>query len=186
MSNSRVWLFRGLVVVAIGLMLVTWFQRWWNLDIYEIDKGWMRIYPYGLRHNIPAEYYTLSGGAADLPAWFTPLAFVFLAACIVGLLLSMWLTRRREGKWLLGAVGVAYFFVPVVMAIVATIKLAPVDIPLQGRAFYSLGGYFESQVCSRLEWAWYAAFGVGLFCIVLALLRDNIIGKPELDVQGNA
>jgi len=49
MGNVRVWLFRGLVAIAAGLMLASWFMPWWSCDIEALFvKDAAIIHPYGL------------------------------------------------------------------------------------------------------------------------------------------
>ena len=46
MSISRVWLFRGLVVVCAAVILISWNMPWWNANIYEIGPEAVQIRPW--------------------------------------------------------------------------------------------------------------------------------------------
>ena len=48
MGNSKIWLFRGLVLVGIGLLLLSWFMPWWSINVYEIGPDAAVIRPWGL------------------------------------------------------------------------------------------------------------------------------------------
>ncbi len=51
MSNARVWLFRSLILIAIGLLFVSWFLPWWKCTTPAME-GWVRIRPWGLENNL--------------------------------------------------------------------------------------------------------------------------------------
>ena len=44
-----VWLFRVFVLVAAGMMLVSWLLPWWTVDIESFGNNMVQIRPWGLR-----------------------------------------------------------------------------------------------------------------------------------------
>ncbi len=178
MGNAKVWLFRALIVIGLAMLVGTWLSSWWSMDISRLGNSVVNIYPTGLQHKLTPEYFVLAHGAADMPAWFTPFAWCFLAALVVGLVLSMWL-KGIWGRLLLAAVGFGQFCTPIGMLIVAGLKLTSAGMPLQGDSYYTAGGYYETAISTSLQPAWFVALGVGVYIMLLALLRERIIGKPK-------
>ena len=101
MSRFRLWLFRGLVAIAAGLMIASFIMPWWIADITHKIMGpiaTIKVYSYGLSHNLVelADYIA----ADETPFYQTVLAWVYLAASVGLILFSTWL-KGRKGSWLL-------------------------------------------------------------------------------------
>ncbi len=47
MSNTRVWLFRFLLVIGAGLLVAAWFLPWWRIDVILVNN-WAVGHPWGL------------------------------------------------------------------------------------------------------------------------------------------
>ena len=187
MGNSKVWLFRGLVIVAAGLMVVSWILPWWGADAADIGKNVVIIHPYGLEQHL-GEFAVYIAGS-EMPVWFAPLMWTYLGLCIAALLFSLFASEKRVGlgkfklslpKLLIGGVGLSYIIVAVVAIIVAAIRTGAFDLPLQGSTSFTVGPERVS-IDASLRFGYYMAYAVGLSCIALALLRDKIIGKPKLE-----
>ena len=187
MNNIRVWLFRILVIIAAGLMVLSWMLPWYMAHAYgffEVPDG-VIIHPYGLELNL-GEYSGYARGA-DMPVWFAPLMWVYLAICIIALLYSMWFrqTKIKMGKrtlnlsrLLIGIVGASYIIVAVLALIVAAIRtgdyfnmklLEPVIIQ----------EYPEVWVEGSFLIGYYLVYGTGILCVIIALLGDRITGRTK-------
>ena len=179
MNRSRVCLFRSLIIVAIGLMLLSWFMPWWTCDILGLPLfNAVTIHPWGLS-NILGEWIDWIVDALP-PWWLSVIAWIFLPSCIGFLLYSLGM-RGKKGKLLLGGVGCAYIAYAVAAVIYAAISTGDFGLSLQGYSFIheDMGVPWETAVYAKLLPGYYLAHGVGVLCIVLALLRDRIIGKDK-------
>jgi len=96
LSINRVWLFRSLVIVAIGLILLSWFMPWWRADIIMLNN-WAQIRPYGLELDpFTAGYFP----SAKMPAYFAPLIWTYFAIIMILMVFSLFVKDRilRLGK----------------------------------------------------------------------------------------
>jgi len=193
MSKIRVWIFRGLVGIAAGLMITSWLLPWWSCTIAQIGFSPVaQIYPYGLWLNMEeiGGYLDYLKGA-EMPAFFAPLIWAYLGLCIALLLSSLFVKEKtfNLGKFrfslpkvLIGGVGLSYIIVAVLAVIIAAIRTgAYFQTPLQGQFTINIGDPFVSSAFTSLEFGYWLACGVGPLLIVLALLRNKIIGKARLN-----
>jgi len=190
MGNFRVWLFRGLVIIAAGLMLLSWFLPWWSCDVEALNvKDAVVIHPYGLDIVIHIFSY-VSWASTVMPGFFAPLMWTYLGLAIAALLIGAWIKDKSIGllgrkfnlsKLLIGVVGFSYIVVVIVAVIVITVNARSGGLtnPL-GRTFIVVGLTESTWVSARLLFGYWLACGVGPLLIVLALLRDRIIGKAKL------
>ncbi len=190
MSRARVWLLRSLVIVGAGLMLLSWFLPWWGCRVppeYFV-KDVVVIHPWGLEQNLGPYAQYIYG--SEMPVWFAPLAWIYLGICIALLLFSLLAKEKAVslGKFkfslpqvLIGGVGLSYIVVVVIAVIVIAIRAGDFfDTPLQGHIFIDLGeAGLVVGAWTSLRLGYWLACAVGPFCVVLALLRDKIIGKPS-------
>jgi len=185
MNNTRTWLFRFLVIVAAGLMILSWFLPWYVAYAYgyfEVPNG-VIIHPYGLELNL-GEYAGYARGA-DMPVWFAPLMWVYLAICIIALISSMWLKHKeiKIGKrtlnlssLLIGLVGFSYIVVGVLALIVAAIRTGDYfDMKLLEPCM--IQEYPEVWVSGSFQLGYYLVYGVGILCLVTAFIRGRIESK---------
>jgi len=183
-GSWRLWLFSALVAVAVGLMVASFIMPWWTADIDPEDGSpiidAIRVYGHGLQHSLPIAYrmYIIED---ETPFYQTVLAWVYLGVSAGLVLLSIWL-KGRKGGWLLGGIGLIYIAYAAIAAFVVIAgRLREVDISLQGQSFFFVpseeGGAF---IDSTLRFGYYLAYASGLTCLVLALFRNKIIGKPKL------
>ena len=188
MSNTRVWIFRVLVLVGAGLMLYTWFQPWWTAYIVELDVTAVTVFPYGMELDMGGYEYWVAGAEDAMPGWFTPFMWVYLALCMVALLYSLVASSAKGisiGKIrlslpqvLVGGVGLSFVVVVVSAVIVIAIQSGNFyDAPLQGTIFVTKSRDEASYVETGLKFAYWLACGTGLFIAILGLLRNKIIGK---------
>lgn len=194
MSNSRVWVFRGLVIVAGGLMLLSWFMPWWSCVVYELgSKDIVVIHPYGLWQNTAAlgPWVSFLKGA-EMPVWFAPFAWTYLGICVILLLYSLFAKEKtfNLGKFrlslpqvLIGCVGLSYILTVIIAVIVAAIRTADFGMHLIGYSYIDRGYPYVSDAHAGFLFGYWLAWGVGLLLIALALLRNRIIGKAKLIVR---
>lgn len=176
MSSIRVWLFRGLVAIAAGLMVTSAIMPWWIADVVpeqEVVPFTIEVYQYGIPRDLGSEYIS-----SDItPFYQTMLAWVYLAASVGLILFSAWL-RGRKGRWLLGGIGLIYIAYAAIAAfVVIANRAADFGVPLQGSAAYYEVTFID--INTRLTFGYYLAHASGLMCIALALLRNKITGKPK-------
>jgi hypothetical protein len=187
MGNVRPWLFRGLVVVAAAFLVVTWFMPWWRGDCAEISRDAVLVHPWGLEDNLGFMAFAVDD--ARMPGWFAPLAFAYLGIVIVALLFSLFAKDRvfKLGKFKLtlpglisGLAGLSYIGVAVVAIVFMIIRMKDFygGIPLIGQITIPLeAGTMEGHITTSLEPGYYLAYLAGFLLIILALLRDRILGR---------
>ena len=187
MGSFRVWLFRVLVLVAAGLFLVSWLIPWWRSNIQEAGL-FVQIRPWGLEHNL-GYYMQYMGDDPSMPAFFAPLMWLYLALAIAALLFSMFVEGRtvRLGTFelslpqvLVAGVGLSYIFVAVVFVIYAYMRMAALDILFVGTSYIVIEDFgLGAEAISDLEPGFWLACVVGPLCVVLALLRNIIVGSKH-------
>ncbi len=204
MGISRVWLFRGFIVVCALLVLISWNMPWWTANIYEISPEAVQIRPWGLENNVGAEYGPLIS-KANMPPWFAPFMWSFLAILLISLALSLvapevlvnlgplniivpkWVQRRALPSWLCGGVGIAYCVCVLVMAIYASQRTPEFwDTPFIGTTHISLGDSYNSDVTTSLQPGYFLAWGVGIALTVMAIYRHKFLGIPLLTEPAKA
>ena len=185
MGNRRVWLLRGLVAVAVGLMITSAIMPWWictiTIPYEEISKPLhIEIYQYGLQHDLVQLRDHIE--ADETPFYQTVLAWVYIAASVGLILYSTWL-KGRKGKWLLGGIGFSYIAYAAIAVIWIAIRTGDFGIKLLGLSSQSYEGtvYVSVSHNASLEPGYYLAYAAGLLCIALALLGNKITGRPKLN-----
>ncbi len=189
MSSSRVWLFRGLVVVAAALMVVVWFMPWWVLDVAELGKNVVTIHPWGLETAQALGGFEVLMKRAAMPEWFAPMMWAYLGLCLIALVIGLFVRGKAFGigkfklalgQILIAGVGISYIVAAIVMAVYASMRTAQFyEIPLQGHAVVDLGDPVIATVDTSLALGWYLIYVVGIVLVVLGLLRDRITGKAQ-------
>lgn len=180
MSSFRVWLFRGLVAIAAGLMITSVVMPWWIADVVPdtetVSRFTIKVYQYGIPRDLGSEYIS-----ADItPFYQTVLAWVYIAVSVGFMLYSTWL-RGRKGRLLLGGIGLIYIAYAAIAAFVVIANRAAVyGVPLQGNVVQFELAFIN--IDTSLLFGYYLAYAAGGMCIALALLRNIIVGKPKLGV----
>ena len=181
MIDFRIWLYRGLVSGAAGLMVISFIKPWWIGDLSgQIGYiGTIKIHAYGFSHNL--EYLPEYLVADVTPFYQTVLAWVYLVTSVGLILYSTWL-RGRKARWLLGGAGFIYIAYAAIAIIWIAIRTGDIGlgIPLQGYGFILERGR-RVDIGTSLQFGCYLAYGAGLMCIALALLRNIITGKLKPD-----
>jgi hypothetical protein len=188
-SSARMWLFRALVVVAAGVMLVSWFLPWWTADIEALGNDIIQIRPWGLHMSERLGGFAILLKGAPMPAWFGPMMWTYLAVCMLALLVGMAAGERKIGfdgfkiklsQFLIGGVGFSYIVAGIVAAVYASMRMKSMgEIPLQGRVLFDLGDPLVAYVSTRLLPGYYLIFVAGILLLVLAVIQDTITGKTK-------
>ena len=180
MATIRLWLFRGLAIIAAVLMLVSVKMPWWTADVSTeastpsgVTAFTVSLYQYGIPSSMGASFYS-----TDVTPFFqTILAWVYIGVSIGLILLSTWL-KGKKGKWLLGGIGLVYVAYAVIALVLITIRTKDYGISLQGHTYVE---QYLASIDTGLHLGYYLTYASGLACIVLAVFRDRILGKGKLN-----
>ncbi len=186
-AAGKLWTWRGGVVLGAAVMLVSWFLPWWNFDIEELGYDMVRIRPWGLDIDKRLGSFEILLKGAPMPAWFAPMMWALLVACLLALLVGMFIGGKelRIGKitiklsqLLVGGVGGVFILVAVVAAVYAQMRMGSMfGAALVGRTSVDLGGELHSFVETRLLPGYFLAYVAGLILLALGLLRNKITGE---------
>jgi len=191
MGDIRTWIFRALVLIGAALFIYSWFQPWWTAYIVALDTTAINIYAYGIESFVPSEFAAwIAGYDQIMPAWFDNFMWIYLAACVVVLLLGMFASSDQKerigiGKIgvslpsaLVGAVGISFLIVAITAVIVISMNLTGFyNSPLVGTFKLDMGDPYISDVNTKLTTGYYLAIAGGLLLLIVAILRKFIIGK---------
>jgi hypothetical protein len=187
--KARVWLFRGLTLLGTALFVVGWLLPWWRTYIMEKELlgSYMQISPWGLLTNLPIDYRPYYN-AWLMPDWWAPFAWCLFGVMAAGLLLSIFVKEKQINilgkikmplpQLLVLAIGLLLVFTMIAMVVVAYIRTQDftVGFKLMGDTFISLGGALEGTMHAQFEIGYWMSCSVAVFLVVLALLRNKIIG----------
>jgi hypothetical protein len=187
MNNLRVWVFRFFVLCVIGVMVMAYILPWWVCNIAEIFiENQVVIHAYGLSNNLGSSFAGYFSGS-EMPAFFTPLMWTFLGVTIILSLLSLFVKDKEIRIWkihtslssfIMGFVGLAWIVVVLIGLIVMAVRTGDFyGIHLNGTTFISLGHPKEGNAVASLQLGYYLACAVGPLCLILAILRNKIIGN---------
>lgn len=198
----RPWLFRGLLVIGAGLMLVSWYLPWWSGHISNIalGKDHLAVHPWGVEVMDLIAPMVVDRTPYAMPGFFAPLMWVYLAACMAALLASLFVERKIAlGRFkvslpeaLIALVGVSYLIATLSAIAIAAMWAHSAGFQLLGSTTFSnRGGAFEvlipvakpkdeeSVMTGALMPGYWLAVATGPFLIALALLRNIIVGKAR-------
>ncbi len=185
MNKARSWIYRCLVILGGGLMAVSWLLPWWRCDVEELNlPDAVVIRPYGLFLDPSVAPYLKW---ATLPGWFGPAVWTYFGLAIAALLISVIFMNKNIrvfgkelnlSRWLVGIVGFSYIVTVIVAIVIMSMRMAVADMSILGRTFVSMGSMMASSWAEGfLLFGYWLACGVGVFLLVVALLRNKIIGK---------
>ncbi|MBI5034150.1 MAG: hypothetical protein HZB51_26820 [Chloroflexi bacterium] len=184
-SNTRSIIFGVLTISGIGLLLYSWFQPWWQAYIVALSEIAVVIRPWGLVSYMPQEYSKWLVGA-EMPSWFGPLMWVYAGAAVGTLVYSMFVSEEqiRLGKFkmslqkaLIALVGLSYIVFVVVCVIVISIRAKDFyGASVMGTINVSFSDHEVSDVDTGLLSGYWIAASVGPLLVVLAFLREKILG----------
>jgi hypothetical protein len=186
-GDTGLWIFRGLTLVGAAVFLYTWFQPWWVAYIEELQQNGVVIYPYAM--NIAGDLLDYPEWIIgyEMPVWFFPAMWVFLAICIFSLVASLFfknewfaMGKRRIGlaQFLVGLAGFGYTVFVIVFPIVVALRAPEFGgVQLQGNVFISMDEHTESYVVSTLQAGYWIACFVGPGLLILSALHKKLVGK---------
>lgn len=182
------WLFRGLLLIGAGLMLVSWYAAWWSAQLSVIVvPDPMVMHPWGV------EVMDVVASAVDrslyeMPAFFAPLMWLYLVACMAALLASLFVDRTIAlGSFkvslpqaLIAVVGLSYMAIVGGAFAVALVRSGFAGVNFIGSTlvYNPLTGN-ETKITGALKPGYWLAVAVGPLLIALALLRNIISGSAR-------
>jgi hypothetical protein len=181
MGNRRLWLYRSLVIATAGLMIASAVLTWWSCSIdvpaVSTKTAHVYIYEYGLRHDLVElkEYVA----ADETPTYQSVLAWAYIGLSVGLMLWSTWF-KGKKGRLLLGGIGLTYIvYAAIAIFVVVANRISDFDISLFGRSstIYTTTVDIRVSFFTTLHPGYYLAYGAGLACIVLSLLRNRIVGN---------
>jgi hypothetical protein len=188
-NNTGRWIFAGVTLVALALILYTWFQPMWVAFIEELGENGVVIYPHAMDILGRLRDYPQWIVGAEMPVWFWPAMWVYLLICVFSLLASflfqneyfMWGKKKvYVDQFLVGLIGFGYIVFCIVFPLVISL-LAPKfnGVKLQGSVFISMDEHTESYVVTKLQPAYWIACFIGPVLMLMAIFRNKImnIGK---------
>lgn len=188
-SSSSIgrWIFGGLTLVALGLILYTWYQPWWVAYIEELKENGVMIFPHAMNILGQLRDYPQWIVGSEMPAWFFPAMWIYLLICVFALIASFffkdeWFSVGKNKvsvvQFLVGLVGFGYIVFVIVFPLMISI-LAPQfgGVKLQGSVFVSMNEHTESFVITALQPAYWIACFIGPALMLMSIFRNKIIGK---------
>jgi hypothetical protein len=183
-------IFSILVLAVTALFFVSWYMpSWWGAYAVGIESDAVRVHPYVLEVLMPAEYASswLHGADEAMPAWFTPFMWIYFGLCLAAIYFGIFLKEPKRitvGKFnialsqlLIGVVGISIVVVAIACAGVISINLGQFyGPPLVGETRLAFGEY-SSIVLTSFRAGYWMACAAGILLILLALLRNKIIGN---------
>ncbi len=186
-SSARVWIFRFLVVAAVGVMLVSWFMPWWTIDVEGFASNAAQIRPWGLELCDQIGGFAILLKGTEMPSWFGGFMWAYLSLCLIALLAGLFVTGKafhlgqlkfNLSQLLVGGVGFSYIVAGIVAAVYAAARMkSTFNVPLQGRAFIDMGDPLIANVDTRLLPGYYLIYAAGFLLVILALFRNKITGE---------
>ncbi len=185
--NARAWLFRGLILIAAGLMVLTWFMPWWEANVVILQGANVVIHPWGLTNTL--DFFVTYIDGADMPGWFKYVMFAYLIIAVIALLSSAFLKNKTVKilrfkftlpQLVILIVGISYIVVLVTAAIFAAIRTGDFwGMHLLGKTLIVIND-LESEVIAGFLPGYYVAYAAGILMVILALLRNKITGKTAI------
>lgn len=194
MNSIRAWIFRGLTLAGLGGLLYTWFQPWWVAYIEALDENGATIFPYQMVISGTLRDYPQWIVGYEMPVWFWPAMWIYLATMVGLLIYSLFLTsedRLTLGKFdlalpqvLVGIAGLLFVTFVVVFPIVVSLRAPQFHgVPLQGNVFISMNEHTESYVITSLQNGyWIGCITAGVL-LALGLLRKQIVGDEATEQE---
>jgi hypothetical protein len=185
----RLWLFRGLILIGAGFMLLSWYSPWWGARISDLSgSDHMLMRPWGVEV-MAAEIRTYANRALyAMPEFFAPLMWTYLGLCMVALAISLFVEKQFAlGRFrlslpqvLIGLVGLSYLIAVATAFVIAQIRAGAGGVAFVGSSIVPnpmTGG--STRFTGELKLGYWLAIGVGTFLVALAVLRNTIVGKAR-------
>ena len=178
LKTLRHWLFRLIVAVVCSIMIWSFTIPWWTARITSVSPVGERFYQlniYGWGIPSPTDINLVQYIAQDVtPIYQTYLAWAYVGISITAALVSTYL-KGKKGQLLLGISGIGL----VVYALVAAFMVIATRLNELGIAFQGTSSYQSAHILSSLRFGFYLACITGSLFIVLAFVRNIIVGKSK-------
>jgi len=187
-SNTRVWIWRLLVVIGAAILLYAWFQPWWTIDVEGFGDKIAEIRPWGLVVDERVGGFAILLKGTEMPPWFAPFMWVFLGLLVIALLVALFVRGKdllklggmgfNLSEILVAGAGIACIVCVIVAAVYASMRMkATFEVPLQGRAFIDMGEPLIAWVDTYLLPGFYLMGVAGVVLTVLGFGRREITGE---------
>ncbi|MFZ7132820.1 MAG: hypothetical protein ACOWWR_10720 [Eubacteriales bacterium] len=179
MTNQRVWLFRGIVILVLIIMAVSFLGgAWWNAAIEPSgpEEG-VWIYPYAFVTQVEgmaAQYIV----AVEVPSFINWVPWVYVAFVVLAIIYCLWKYNSKFSRIILGLIGFSYIVYPAFFAFYAKMRMAEFDIPWTGREMV-IGDPIGIYVTGFVNWNYYLAYVAGILFIIVAIFAKKIIGANK-------
>jgi hypothetical protein len=188
-GGLRLWLFRGLVLFAAGLMLYSWYSPWWSARISDLpgtDHIVMR--PWGVEIAATEIRTYANRSLYAMPAFFAPFMWAYLGICMLALAVSLFVEKQVTlGRFrlslsqvLIGLVGLSYLIAVVTALVIAQMRAGAGGVQFIGTSTVPnpmTGG--NTRFVGALKPGYWLAVGAGPLLVALAVLRNTIVGKAR-------
>ena len=185
-----VWIFRVLLVAGAAFMLYSWLQPWWSGDFAVIPGSPdMVMHPWGVdaasqvSSNIDESAFEM-----PFPGIFAGFMWTYLGVCMLGLLASLFVTRRfRIGPvsisvamLIILAVGLSYM-----IAVGAALGIGELKAGAAGANFIGKSNVLEPssgahvKMVSDLTIGYWLALAAGGVLTFLGLVRFLFVRTPK-------
>lgn len=186
-GGKGAWIYRALIVAGAAFMLYSWYLPWWTAKFSPITgSNHMVLHPWGVDVNRQVRRFS-DNSLYDMPAFFSPLVWTYLGACMLLLLISLFVSRQISlgrlrisvASILIALVGLSYVGTAVIAYVVGTIKAAAAGTSFIGRTTMSDPNYTDDfYMTSQLESGYWIAVAAGVVLIVVALIR-RVFVRPQ-------
>jgi hypothetical protein len=177
MPVLRVWLFRFLILVAAGLLVLSAILPWWSARVELVvtpasglESFKVMLYQHGIPTTAGAEYFQTD----VTPASQVKLAWAYIGLSVV-LLMAGSFIKGKSGRWLIGITSLGYIFYAIGAIVLMSQRTAVYGVPLIGRTV--LAKQNGEIVNTGFLTGYYLAYISGALGLGLAFFRDKITSK---------
>jgi len=167
-------------------MLYSWYSPWWGARISDLSgNDHILMRPWGVEVMVAEIRIYANRALYAMPAFFSPLMWVYLGVCMLALAVSLFVERLFTlggfrfslPKVLIGLVGLSYVIAAATAFGIAQIRAGAGGVEFVGSSIvYNPITQGNTRFIAALKPGYWMAFGAGTFLIALALLRDRIVG----------
>jgi hypothetical protein len=180
MDALRMWLFRSLILVVAGMLILSVYLPWWSAKVQLVvtpasglESFKVMLYQHGIPTTAGAEYFQTD---------VTPPSQVKLAWGYAGLstalLLAGSIPKGKWGRWLIGITSLGYIVYTAGALVLMSQRTAVYGVPLMGQTV--LAKQNGEIVKTGFLTGYYLAYISGALGLVLAVFRDKITGIKKL------
>lgn len=187
-TGAGVWIFRALVVAGAAFMVYSWFSPWWGASIAVLEgEDHLLMRPWGVQV-VPDVKANAEESLYSMPWFFAPFMWTYLAACMLALASSLFVTRQISlgriklplAVVLIALVGLSYMAAVGIAYGVGEVRAGWAGSNFIGRSTikHAMTGT-KIRMVSDLKIGYWLALYAGAALFVLALLRGLFIRKPK-------